>query len=89
MGQYRIAAGEEERERNSGAAMDRRDAQSGEEGRDRAQDDGFQRPGMFACCWHASQFLTFTNTGLIGGVVAFLYIRLHEQMNHDQYLNHI
>ena len=30
------------------------------------------------------QLLTFTNTGLIDGVMAFLYIRLHDHMNHDQ-----
>ncbi len=35
------------------------------------------------------QLLTFTNTGLIYGVMAFLYIRLHDHMNHDQNKSHI
>lgn len=35
------------------------------------------------------QLLTFTNTGLINGIMAFLYIRPHEHMNPDQCKSHV
>jgi len=64
--------------------MDGRGFESRKEGWDCAKDGDLQRSGESIGAMNKPLFLTFTNTGLIGGIHGIVYIRLYKAKSQNR-----